>query len=76
MHNSIHSSFGCIILLCSGSSDIWLAIMRITVQLTKKELKHTEIDEEMIQDLIHQLVDETIYSEHIEVNVEIIEDTK
>lgn len=50
--------------------------MKITVQITKKELKHTEIDEEMIQDLIHQLVDETIYSEHIEVNVEIIEDTK
>lgn len=76
MHNSIHSSFGCIILLCAGSSNIRLAIMKITVQLTKKELKHTEIDEEMIQDLIHQLVDETIYSEHIEVKVEIIEDTK
>lgn len=76
MHNSIHSSFSCIILLCAGSSNIWLAIMKITVKLTKKELKHTEIDEEMIQDLIHQLVDETIYSEIIEVNVEIIEDTK
>lgn len=76
MHNSIHSSFSCIILLCAGSSNIWLAIMRITVQLTKKELNHTEIDEGIIQDLIHQLVDETIYSEHIEVNVEIIEDTK
>jgi hypothetical protein len=76
MHNSIHSSFGCIILLCAGSSYIWLAIMKITVQLTKKELNHTEVDEEMIKDLIHQLVDETIYSEHIEVKVEIIEDTK
>lgn len=63
-------------MLCAGGSNIWLAIMKITVQLTKKELKHTEIDEDMIQDLIHQLVDETIYSEHIEVNVEIIEDTK
>lgn len=76
MHNSIHSSFDCVILLCAGSSYIWLAIMKITVQLTKNELKHTEIDEEMIQDLIHQLVDETIYSEQIEVKVEIIEDTK
>lgn len=76
MHNSIHSSFCCIVLLCAGSPNIWLAIMKITVQLTKNELKHTEIDEEMIQDLIHQLVDETIYSEHIDVKVEIIEDTK
>lgn len=76
MHNSIHSSFSCIILLCASSSNIWLAIMKITLRLTKKELKHAEIDEEMIQDLIHQLVDETIYSEHIEVKVEIIEDTK
>lgn len=76
MHNSIYSSFSRIILFCAGSSNIWLDIMKITVKLTKKELKHTEIDEEMIQDLIHQLVDETIYSEHIEVKVEIIEETK
>lgn len=76
MHNSIHSSFDCIILLCAGSSNIWLSIMKITVQLTEGELHHTEIDEEYLQEIINQVVDDVVYADEIKVVIEIIKENK
>ncbi|QHJ81653.1 MAG: hypothetical protein [Bacteriophage sp.] len=50
--------------------------MKITVQLTENELHHTEIDEEALQEIIHQVVDDVVYADEINVVIEIIKDAK
>lgn len=50
--------------------------MKITVQLTKGELHHTEIDEEYLQEIIHQVVDDVVYADEIQVVIEIIKETR